>query len=180
MNLDSGDIHSEKSNCFPEMFAAQREWLKEVMETEACRTATFRVMIVHAPTHGQSDGEASLHERMRNYLGDLLNNPDPEKHFQLCLGGHEHRYFRFNAHGTENLGEEPLEGSVLTNGKDFNYTVMINGGPLGGNWEFTAMDVESTPGKLSVKLFNGLNGETIDHIEVAPDGTVTELGMHKK
>ena len=155
------------------MFARQREWLKRVLDSEAARTARFRLAIVHAPTHGMPDGE--INERMRRYFLDLLNDPSPERRFQLCLGGHDHRCFRFNAGENFSREEQPRPDEIMKSGVGFNYTVMLNGGPLGGKWEYTATELIGSEDKVQVTLLDGVTGERIDAIAIDASGNVTEL-----
>ena len=173
--LDSGDICPAERDCFPEFFARQREWLKRVLDSKEARTARFRIAVVHAPTHGMPDGE--INERMRRYFLDLLNDPSPERRFQLCLGGHDHRCFRCNAGEGFSRLAQPLPGEVMKFGDVFLYTVMLNGGPLplDGKWEYTVTEIIGAEDKVQVTMLDGVTGEQIDAIAIDAAGKVTEL-----
>ncbi len=171
--LDSGDICNGDRDSFPGMFERQREWLQKVLDSEESRSADMRIMVVHASTHGQMDGP--INERMRKYLGDLLNSADPERRFLLCLAGHEHRCFRYNAGESVNRGCDVVpEDFKVVDGTEWQYTVMLNGGPLGGEHEYTVMEVTGTDGKVQIKMYNIETGKLIDSLEIDKNGNIKE------
>ena len=89
--LDSGedkpdsDIEYSGLAMFDEYRSEQREWLKEVMETEDFKTAKYRVVIVHIPPVG-SDWHGVM-EVQQKFL-PALNNQG----ITAMICGHLHKY----------------------------------------------------------------------------------------
>ena len=170
-NCNYGDTfsHSEK------VFQDQREWLlTEVLPSGEFRNATFRVVITHMATHGQSDGASQ--KMMRKYFMDIINRTDPQNRIHLMLAGHEHRYMRvdprssafkvfpFNYNGKQ---------SPAVTGAEFNYVMVSNDGPTCGGLDATLVIMDVRPDKLVLQTL-GPDGDRIDAFSVDRDGVVTD------
>ena len=73
--LDSADADNNKIR--DAIYPVQREWIKKELESEACRTATFRVAMIHYSTHAMAEKIVNL--TSGKLLGDLLKSTDPAK-----------------------------------------------------------------------------------------------------
>ena len=73
-------------------------------------------------------------------------------------------------------GEPARPGEILKDGTGFLYTVMLNGGPLGGKWEYTATELIGSDDNLQITLLDGVTGNRIDAIDIDATGNVTEHG----
>ena len=73
--LDSADADTNKIR--DAIYPVQREWIKKELESEACRTATFRVAMIHYSTHAMAEKIVNL--TSGKLLGDLLKSTDPAK-----------------------------------------------------------------------------------------------------
>ena len=174
--LDSGNC--TKGNLFnhvEQIFRDQREWLiNEVLPSEEFRSATFRVVITHMSTHGQSDGASQ--QLMRQYFMDLLNRTEPHARIHLMLAGHVHRYMRVDPHSRAcKVFPHNYDGrqSPAVTGEEFNYTVVSNDGPTCGGVEATLIIMDVTPDKLVLQTL-GPDGTRIDAFSIDREGRVTD------
>lgn len=164
--LDSGRNNAETAT--QELRSEQRTWLLDLKQTEMFRTAAFRVVLCHIPTHGIPE---SPHCRdMRNRLGDVLNDGT----IHLMLAGHEHRYMRFDAGSKEVLVNEVnfdgKQGPHVT-GENFRYTLVVNDGPGWGGVEYSAIRLEADNRTMHLNAFDDA-GNRIDGFTVEADAPV--------
>ena len=93
MVLDSADFDSDYQA--DKVYPRQKEWIAKELETEACKTATFRVVLVHI---SNSCIDEKIEELVWNKMGlELLQSTDPAKRIHLMVSGHRHRYVRSDA-----------------------------------------------------------------------------------
>ena len=105
----------------------QKKWLEKEIQTEACRKAAFRIVLVHMP-HRQSEnwhGTTDLYNKWR----PLFNRGK----IDLMISGHTHRY----------AVVQPEKGI-------HNYPVIIGGAPKNG--QATFIRVDATKDKLEVTM----------------------------
>jgi len=126
---DKTDASSEYSGLvdFDRYRARQRVWLEKQIQTEACRKAAFRVVLIHMPPiaserwHGPTD--------LYNTWRPLFNTGK----IDLMLSGHLHRY----------MVVEPEKGIR-------DYPMIIGGAPQAG--QATVIRVDAAPDKLEVTM----------------------------
>lgn len=150
VGLDSNELLTNGSD--------QVEWLERTLEdTEA----TWRIVAVHHPPYSAGYQGSSL--EVREKIGPIL-----ERHgVQLVLSGHDHDYQR----------SETVDG--------VNY--MVSGSGSGtrrtGKDDFTAeafswlglAEIGVYPDRMVIRPVSA-GSEISDEVEIAPDGSVTELG----
>lgn len=179
--LDSGNAYQ------PEMcrrlFAHQRKWLEAELQSEACRTATFRVVVVHYPSHAIAESVAKV--TPGPLLKGLLTGTDPDKRIHLMLSGHRHRYirtdafsnkFKVNSSGFSNK----TPGLPGVPGKNYPYTLVIaDSFNHGGSADFNYFLVNASADRLHVQSLDEKNRK-IDEFTIAPDGKVTDMILVKE
>ena len=170
--LDSADADTNKIR--DAIYPAQREWIKKELESEPCRTATFRVVMIHYPTHAMNEKIVNLSSG--KLLGDLLKSTDPAKRFHLMLSGHRHRYVRTDAGSAAfKVNDSAFEDSVAGNpGKDYPYSLVLLDGRGNGGVEYNYVLIKNSKDKLHVQSLDHKNNK-IDEFAIAPDGKVTDL-----
>ena len=180
--LDSGEDKPDGSpraaytylNRSPEWMARQRRWLQQLTQSQEFRTAPFRVVLTHIPTHGQAEGHGP--QTMRRYFGDLLNSDAPDQRIHLMIAGHEHRYMRVDA-GSEEFKGNPLnlDGQKRrgVTGRDFHYTLISNDGPGFGGSEYSIIRLSASAERLSVSVMDE-QGKCLDAFSITPDGRVRD------
>jgi len=101
---DKPDDHAEYGGLvnFGPFREAQRDWLEQEIQTDACKDAPFRVLIAHIPMYGK----AYASNLCKELWGDLLN----EGSIDLHLAGHTHRYASIPA------GEDKLDCPIMIGG----------------------------------------------------------------
>ncbi len=170
--LDSADADTNKIR--DAIYPVQREWIKKELESEACRTATFRVAMIHYSTHAMAEKIVNL--TSGKLLGDLLKSTDPAKRFHLMLSGHRHRYVRTDAGSSVfKVNNSAFEGSLPGKpGKDFPYTLVLLDGRGNGGVEYNFVLLKTGKDKLTVQSMDHRNNK-IDEFTIDPDGKVTDL-----
>lgn len=175
--LDSGEDKLDRTkgsnytyfNSSAPYMEEQKNWLKEVMKSDAFKKADFRVVLTHIPTHGQAD--AFPQKRMREYFGALLNGTSSTDRIHLMLSGHDHRYMRVDAK-TDKIKGFNMDKCVK--GKDFNYTVVSNDGPGYGGVDHTLIVMDVTDDALTCTTKDH-TGAVIDMFKVSKDGKIKDL-----
>lgn len=117
---------------FDEYRRQQARWLAEEIQSEAFRSATFRIAVFHIPPFGTRERHGVMH--VREMWNDLLN----EGGIDLVVNGHTHRFARL----------EPGEG-------EHDYPILILGR------ENIAV-VSVSPAELSVTVADEDGGSTVD------------------
>jgi len=170
--LDCGDADTSKIR--DAIYPAQREWIKKELESEACRTATFRVAMLHYPSHAMDEKIVNL--TSGKLLGDLLKSTDPAKRFHLMFAGHRHRYVRTDAGSNVfKVNNSAFEGSLPGKpGKYFPYTLVLVDARGNGGVEYNFVLLKNSKDKLTVQSMDHRNNK-IDEFTIAPDGKVTDL-----
>lgn len=170
--LDTADADSERVR--NQLYPVEREWIKQQLESDACKTATFRVAMIHYPTHAMNEKIVNLSSGQ--LLGNLLMSTDKEKRFHLMLAGHRHRYIRTDT-GSEvfKVNSCVFKGSLPGKpGKDFPYTLVLLDGRGNEGVEYNFVLVKNTKDKLIVQSMDHRNNK-LDEFSIAPDGKVTDL-----
>jgi predicted phosphodiesterase len=170
--LDTADADSERVR--NQLYPVEREWIKQQLESDACKTATFRVAMIHYPTHAMNEKIVNLSSGQ--LLGNLLMSTDKEKRFHLMLAGHRHRYIRTDA-GSEvfKVNSCVFKGSLPGKpGKDFPYTLVLLDSRGNEGVEYNFVLVKNTKDKLIVQSMDHRNNK-LDEFSIAPDGKVTDL-----
>ena len=171
--LDSADFDSDSQA--DKVYPRQKEWIAKELESEACKTATFRVVMVHIPN-------SCIDEKVEELIwdkmgGELLKSTDPAKRIHLMVSGHRHRYVRSDAGSplfkvnSSRVGDNP---SGKPN-KDLPYTSVILDARTNGGVEYCYAIMEATADALVFQAFDGQTLKPIDHFSVAPDGKVKDL-----
>ena len=135
--------------------AEQRAWLEETLKSEACRTAKFRIVMIHCPPTSLLPYEK---KHVRPLVEGLLCSWDkakkPEVQTHLWLTGHKHEsWFR------ERLGINELQICGPNHA----------GGGLG------CATVEVGPDALRVTDWHVRWKQMAYDLSIAPDGTVTRI-----
>ena len=173
MVLDSADFDSDYQA--DKVYPRQKEWIAKELETEACKTATFRVVLVHI---SNSCIDEKIMDLVWNKMGvELLQSTDPAKRIHLMVSGHRHRYVRSDAGSTlfkvnsSSFGDNP---SGRPN-KDLPYTSVLLDARGNGGVEYCYAIMEATAESLVFQAFDGQTLKPIDHFSVTPDGKVKDL-----
>ncbi len=148
----------------------QREWLKTVLASEACREAAFRVVLAHDSPFCDLGAQLLL-PRVR----DLFLGEDPVCRLHLWLAGHKHIYRRTIPGSSAYWATQPPRND-FPGGGDARFPILSQDAPAPGNDFFTGSLVSATAERLTVKTYRP--GTLIDHIEIAPDGSVRECYRH--
>lgn len=89
-------------------------WLKNVLESEECRTAKHRVAVMHIPLFGDNTWHG--HAELNKLFVPLLN----EANIDLMLCGHEHKYSLIEA------GQQNAKFPILVNSNMHSAYMQIN------------------------------------------------------
>lgn len=112
----------------------QLHWLEQEVQTEAFKTAPFRVVLMHIPVFYSGDWHGTMHCRQ-------LFAPVFDKHkVDLCISGHTHRY---GVH-------PPVTGQ-------HSYPIIIGGGPLEG--KRTLIKVKADQKQLRLRMLDDAGAE---------------------
>jgi predicted phosphodiesterase len=138
---DKVDTHGASSGLydFSGFRKEQAEWLKQELKSDACKKASFRVLVHHIPLFGLKEGRANL---WKEWL-PIVNNAG----IDMSIHGHTHRA---KIHQPNTAGKH-------------DFPVIIGGGnkPEGA----TVTILEATTKELKVKMVNGL-GKTVGACDV--------------
>lgn len=116
----------------------QAQWLEQVLQAEECKAATFRVVMMHIPTHYTVGAKGELHSR--ELFTPLFN----QYNVDLVISGHTHK------HG------------VYPPNETHRYAIVIGGGPVVGNR--TLIHVSSTVQKLTVQMLDDSGKQVGEYI----------------
>ncbi len=135
---DKEDSHWAYSglNHFDQYRVEQAQWLKEEVKSAAFQAAAFRVVIMHIPLHGSSNGHGPTD--CRRLWADVVNQANVD----LMISGHTHR----QALVQPQPGLNP-------------YPVVIGGAPKEGR--ATLIRVSATADQLTVTMLQD-TGETVE------------------
>ncbi|MBY0479437.1 MAG: metallophosphoesterase [Chitinophagaceae bacterium] len=133
---DKGDDHptyAGRAN-FNAYRREQTVWLEQLMQTDAYKNATYRVVMMHIPPFycNQPSGEGEMH--CNELFAPLFN----QYKVDLVISGHTHKY---GVH-------PPVSGK-------HNYPVIIGGGPKDN--ERTLMKIKANEKTLTVQMINDVN-----------------------
>ena len=159
--LDSGEYNDIFNGTDPDAsyndgaeayFAAQRRWLEETVRSEACRTAKFRVVMVHAPP-------CSLGTYEKRYFKPLVDGllctwdpkRQPEVKTHLWIAGHKHETWT-----RESLGINQVE--------------------LDGPQRIGCAALEVGSDALRLRIYQAATDRLWDEVMVTPDGRMRGVG----
>lgn len=150
-----------------EYWQKQCEFVQKTVESEAFKTAKFRVVLSHATPAMTAE----------EWCTDLFARTVLKEHkIHLWMGGHVHAYRRTipgtNFYWTNQPG---YSGKSPASGEDFPYPVVTIDGPHATGTELSGSILNCTEDYLELVSFSP-EGEVFDHIRIAPDGAVQELG----
>lgn len=106
----------------------QAEWLKLDLQSEACRSARYRIVISHIPPRG---ADAFGAQSVREHFEPIINKADVD----LWLSGHTHRYTRIDPTPGENeyqlvIGPRGATTRVDVTREGIEVTVIMMGGEV--------------------------------------------------
>ncbi len=142
--LDTGEDKEDSSPVYAgladfETFRKKQAlWLEQVLQSEACKAAPFRVVMMHIPTHYTVGAKGELHSR--ELFTPLFN----QYNVDLVISGHTHK------HG------------VYPPNETHRYAIVIGGGPVVGNR--TLIHVSSTVQKLAVQMLDDSGKQVGEYI----------------
>ncbi|MBR0460258.1 MAG: hypothetical protein IJJ26_13565 [Victivallales bacterium] len=91
-------------------FISQEDWARAVIQSEECKTATYRIALNHCPPQNPSREQTCV--ICANFFQTLFDTIP----FHLVLGGHLHKYLHQNLHGVDILtldgGERAKEVNI--------------------------------------------------------------------
>ena len=164
---------------FEPYLAAEAKWLKNAINLPMCRDAKYRIVLAHGIPVG--DGREYMPNHVRQVIDPVLKGENPQLKIHLWLGGHVHRPFRSiplkNACYSMLKFEDFLGGGLPPLGVNYNFPVVITGGPtgkLGENMQFTSIDVEVSDKCLTVHSRDRYQNE-FDCVTITPEGVVEEV-----
>ena len=204
INLNMGnDFNNDFGDLNTPMLQAQEAWLREVIRSEECQTAKFRVVVSHHATafklerdpetgnfitlHGKD--RPSLDAHGRELVEKFFRGKDPLCKIHLWIGGHTHKYLRTYP------GEDRFLAMPCPQPGDY-----CGGTRLDTEMYFTAVASLSTrSNKTKSDTLYALgsiithvkedrleitslcsDGVVLDQFAIAPDGTVTDLMIHPR
>ena len=169
---------------FEPYLAAEAKWLKNAINLPMCRDAKYRIVLAHGIPVG--DGREYMPNHVRQVIDPVLKGENPHLKIHLWLGGHVHRPFRSiplkNACYSMLKPEDFLGGSLPPLGVNYNFPVVITGGPtgkLGDNMQFTSIDVEVSEKCLTVHSRDRYQNE-FDCVTITPEGVITEVKRNEE
>lgn len=135
-----------------EYFAEQRKWLEETVRSEACRTAKFRIVMLHAPLSALAGYERQFIRPMCDgLLASWDRKKQPEVLTHLWIAGHKHYPWCKHILGINELeldGPNGIGCATVEAGKD-----SLRVKSYQARWQKLITDVTITPdGKMTSNL----------------------------
>ena len=153
-----------------EYFKAQREWLRRVIKTEACRSAKYRIVLAHT---GPFEWEKKYYADQIAKFADCFYGKNPECRIDLWLCGDIHSPYRFDPVTKEMTGAKrkatKSRPCKLTENdlRNIHFPVYVNDGPGGAGKSFSATRVVVREDSLLV-ICTGDDGQEMDRIVIRP------------
>ena len=153
-----------------QMLDEQRIFLKQAVASKEFQNAEFRIVIAHAPYIKEEKNMMRSIDRIAK--GILFDTENPAK-IHLWLAGHTHAYSRPTALNSS-------KQKVFANAKPVNYganlpfVTLINDGPGCGGPDFSAIRLDFTKGKITVKAMERA-GKVFDSFSISADGSIQEI-----
>lgn len=146
--LDTGEDKEDDSRvytgfaAFDEFRKKQAVWLEEVMQSDACKNAAYRIVFMHIPPFYSNEVHGSVHSR------ELFSPLFEKYNVDLVICGHTHVY---GVH-------PPVSGKHA-------YPIIIGGGP--GPGTRTLMKIKANSQQLAVHMLDDA-GKEVGQYTVAP------------
>ncbi len=148
-----------------EYWRRHREFIEQTLESEAFKTAKFRVIFSHATPALTPDNWC-----IREFADGLFT----QYRFHLWLGGHVHAYRRSLPDSDRILSNQQPD-KTLRSGHDYAYPIITIDGPHATGTELSGTLLKRHSNCLELCSFD-LNGQIFDQIRIFADGKVQELG----
>ncbi|MBR2440169.1 MAG: metallophosphoesterase [Lentisphaeria bacterium] len=149
-------------------FKSQREWLRRVIKTEACRSAKYRIVLAHAVPF---EWEKPYYSEQIAKFADCFYGKNPECRIDLWLCGDIHSPYRFDPVTKELVGAKRKFSKKRTGAltakdlRDIHFPIYVNDGPNGAGQRFSATRIEVQKDSLLVTC-TGEDGTVMDKIRI--------------
>ncbi len=169
--LDTGPIAPAPDSAAGKYLKEQRDWLvREIFPSPEFKTARFRIVLAHMPTHGIPNGPL-----LEKLFAPLFN----QEKIHVMLVGHVHRYMRIDPGAKGCWGTDYYriwnESEPPRSAEDKKYVLLINGGgPDDNGFWATAVNGEITREYIRLSVMDS-NGKTVDDFKIRPDGSIENL-----
>lgn len=177
--LDTGgdptDIkrNSMTAEATKEYMSAQRQWLKETVDSAEYKNAKFRIILSHEAPHSH---RVSPMNDVAKFISEPLLKAAKDKKYpiHLWLSGHIHRYRRTIPLTTAAYANAPCDPEDMSSGADYPFPIITVEGP-GKNSPLAASAtiVKVTAEAVEVKSFDE-EKRCFDHFTISADGKITE------
>ena len=149
-----------------EYFRQQGEWVKQIIQSEDCKTAKRRIVLAHCPPFQFASKFFS--SRLQILTAGVFWGKDPACKIDLWLCGHTHNGARFdpvsNAFSSASW-KKRLSGWDLEN---ILFPVYVNDGPGNGGAEISALVIQNDETGINI-IYHSLHGEKmVDNIRIEP------------
>ena len=172
-------------HCIGDYLDEQKEWLAKAIETPACKTAKYRVVLAHGLPYG--DWQEYMTGKVRYVIDDFFAGRKPKCKIHLWVGGHVHYAFRttpwkddyrsivpaatiYNKRIDKPMNFQPI-------GHKYGFPITVFSGPSGYNtpdFQLSDISVNITPKALTV-IAHDMEGNEYDRFSITPDGKFSEI-----
>lgn len=149
-------------------FREQAEWVKKMVQTEACRTAKYRIVLAHATPF---EWENRYYGKNIALFANSFYGKNPECRIDLWICGDTHSPYRFDPVTKERTGakrrfSKKKTGILTANDlKNIHFPVYVNDGPRGAGQNFSATRVTIRKDGLYLTCI-GEDGTVMDQIVI--------------
>lgn len=182
--LDSGTgawkpAPSPQSTYVPEPYWAEQEaWFKEVVNSDAFKSARFRIVLCHSsPFCCDLERNDFMAEHIRKMIDPYMAGENPAAKIDLWVCGHQHFPIRTVPGRNETIQRQAPEDYQASVGDRYHFPIVALSGPYVGNppeLQISTLEIEFK-GDSFVVTGRDLNGDVYDSIEIRQGGAVTEL-----
>ena len=182
--LDSGTgawqpAPSPQATYVPEPYWAEQEaWFKEAVNSEAFKSARFRIVLAHSsPFCCDLERNDFMATHLRKMIDPYMGGENPSARIDLWVCGHQHFPIRTIPGRNEVVQRQAPENFQASVGERYYFPIVALSGPYNGNppeLQISTLEIEYRKDALVV-TGRDLNGEIYDRIEIKEGGQVTEL-----
>ena len=164
--------HSSAYDLMPELLADQRKVISQAVNSQAWKTAKYRVVLAHGAVYGSGG-------KLENFTRKIIENILDPSEIHLWIAGHIHRYRRTVPGRKGFYGFSPAKkiDYPYLDGQ-YRFTTLITDGP-GVAKPHSGHTIEFLDNAIEVKSFFE-DGKAFDTFQIAPDGSLSNSAPGKE
>ena len=154
-----------------EYFQEQKAWLEKVVESEACKSAKRRIVLVHTTPF---EWEKPYYAQNLNFMcGDIFYGENPRCKLDLWVCGDIHSPYRFDPvtgimAGSKRPATAKRRCELTANDrKNLRFPIIVNDGPRGAGVDFTSILVE-IDGESMIVTTRDWENNLMDKVQITP------------